>query len=514
MNEALELGREDHVHEQESERESDDEVGHRVIEILRLPDELPAVVGRQVERLDERGEIVDPLAERFPLEIRRHHHLPLPREALDRARPLGLLEVGNIPQLDHPDARLRRGDSEPGDVGRVVAESLVGAEPDVVLLVGLLVGADREAADEDVGCRRDRLDRDTQLAGPFPVGDDPHLRLAKRQARVDVDIRPLGPHPVGDRLRIELELLHVGATQIEIDHHLPEAGARNRCHVLDRRPQVGIVDEDPPGVLHDFELAVVPLSEVDQPAVDAGARHLPLPPGGAAAGVADRRERLRHAAHTPQPLLDLGEDLVGALQRRPFRERDDNLELARVVARDKILADDLHERRGRGKHTDRHEHDQPAVRERKPQRGHVKAFHQPPHRPPFRGGVAILRLEKARAERRRHRERDHHAHEDRKGDDVAEGNEESPHSPPHEDHRNEDHQEREGGGDDRQGDLRGRRGGRLAGRQPILLHVAEDVFVDDHRIVDDDPDRQDQSQHRDVVDREAHQLHEGEGGDH
>ena len=41
-------------------------------------------------------------------------------------------------------------------------------------------------------------------------------------------------------------------------------------------------------------------------------------------------------------------------------------------------------------------------------------------------------------------------------------------------------------------------------RSAVLLHVAEDVLVDDHRVVDDDADGQDQAEHRDVVEREAH----------
>ena len=38
----------------------------------------------------------------------------------------------------------------------------------------------------------------------------------------------------------------------------------------------------------------------------------------------------------------------------------------------------------------------------------------------------------------------------------------------------------------------------------VLFHVPEDVLVDDHRVVDHDADRQDQPEHRDVVEREAH----------
>ena len=56
--------------------------------------------------------------------------------------------------------------------------------------------------------------------------------------------------------------------------------------------------------------------------------------------------------------------------------------------------------------------------------------------------------------------------------------------------------------------------GRLPRGLALLLHVAEDVLVDHDRVVDDDADGEDQAEHRDVVEREAHHVHERERADH
>ena len=152
--------------------------------------------------------------------------------------------------------------------------------------------------------------------------------------------------------------------------------------------------------------------------------------------------------------------------------------------------------------------------QRKPQAEHVEALDRPPDKARLARVGGVLGLEEPGAEHGCHRERDEHAHQDRERHHVAEAAEEAADPPAHEDHRDEDDQQREGRGDDRQRDLlSGARGG-LAGPQPIFLHVPEDVFVDDHGVVDHDADREDQPQHGDVVEREAHRVHEREGGDH
>ena len=54
---------------------------------------------------------------------------------------------------------------------------------------------------------------------------------------------------------------------------------------------------------------------------------------------------------------------------------------------------------------------------------------------------------------------------------------------------------------------------RLHAVHAVFFHVPEDVLVYDHRVVDHDADGQDQPQHGDVVEREAHVPHEHEGRD-
>ena len=51
------------------------------------------------------------------------------------------------------------------------------------------------------------------------------------------------------------------------------------------------------------------------------------------------------------------------------------------------------------------------------------------------------------------------------------------------------------------------------GGKPVLLHMPEDVLQHDDRVVDDQADRQRQPHQRDVVDREAEQIHRAERGD-
>jgi hypothetical protein len=82
MHEALELGRENHVHEQECQAKRDQEIRIRFLEALGLPDELPAVIRRQIERLDVVSQFGDSLSQGLALEVGRDDDLPLPRGTL------------------------------------------------------------------------------------------------------------------------------------------------------------------------------------------------------------------------------------------------------------------------------------------------------------------------------------------------------------------------------------------------------------------------------------------------
>jgi len=92
MDEALELRREHHVHEQKAQQEGDDEIRVRFGEHLRPANKLVAVTRWQIERLHEVVHQFDAFAERQSLEVSEHDDLPLPSVAVDGRRTLGRFE--------------------------------------------------------------------------------------------------------------------------------------------------------------------------------------------------------------------------------------------------------------------------------------------------------------------------------------------------------------------------------------------------------------------------------------
>ena len=199
MHEALELGRQDHVHEHEGQREGDDEIGVRFRHRLGLADEFPAIVGRQVHLADMAPQDRDGVAQRHVVQVGGDHDLPLAAEAVDRVRALARFRSGRR----SPAAPRRRPVCREGTVKRatrlaIVPLAALGPQPDVVLLVEFFVFADRFAADQGIGRGGDGLDRHAQVRGPFAIELDAQLGLAQREARVDVDEVAFPLHPGGD----------------------------------------------------------------------------------------------------------------------------------------------------------------------------------------------------------------------------------------------------------------------------------------------------------------------------
>ena len=122
MHEALELGREDHVHEQERQAKRDEEIRICFLEALGLSDELPAVIRRQIQRVDVISQFGDSLTQGLALEVGGDDDLPLPRKTFDGARSLGILEGGDAPEFDDAHPGLARGHRQPGDLRGVVPE--------------------------------------------------------------------------------------------------------------------------------------------------------------------------------------------------------------------------------------------------------------------------------------------------------------------------------------------------------------------------------------------------------
>src|SRR5204862_3586452 len=130
----------------------------------------------------------------------------------------------------------------------------------------------------------------------------------------------------------------------------------------------------------------------------------------------------------------------------------------------------------------------------------------------FAAGL-VGELEEARAEHGGEREAHQHRHEDGDGGGDAEGEEKSTDAAGHEGDGEEYDDEREGGGHDGQGDFFGGAKGSIPGAQAFFFHPAEDVFVNDHGVVDDDADGQHHGEHGDVVEGEAKPVHHHEGAD-
>src|SRR5205807_3194852 len=80
--------------------------------------------------------------------------------------------------------------------------------------------------------------------------------------------------------------------------------------------------------------------------------------------VADGRDEARHPAQPLHLSLDLREQRGALIERVAARRLGDDLELALVVRREKVLADELEEKRRRREDADRNENHHPTVAKR------------------------------------------------------------------------------------------------------------------------------------------------------
>ena len=121
--------------------------------------------------------------------------------------------------------------------------------------------------------------------------------------------------------------------------------------------------------------------------------------------------------------------------------------------------------------------------------------------------VRIMRLEHARAQRRRECEREErreaHRHRDRQRELAIDRADAAGLHRTRNKHGREHHRDR----DHRAGDLAHRLARRFLRRQTFLGHDAFDVFDDDDRVVDDDADREHHAEQGQLVDREADHPH-------
>ena len=124
-----------------------------------------------------------------------------------------------------------------------------------------------------------------------------------------------------------------------------------------------------------------------------------------------------------------------------------------------------------------------------------------------------VRVDPARGEHRVQGEGDEEGDQDGEGDGDPELEEEAADDPLHEGHRDEDGDDREGGGQHREPDLA--RSLPRAAVEVVLpaLQVADDVLPDDDGVVDQQADGQGQGHQGHHVERHAQEVHDDEGGD-
>ncbi len=229
------------------------------------------------------------------------------------------------------------------------------------MVVLLAVFRDHLSPDVDAQRIGDVRDTDTEIGGPVAKDRNAKLRHAHRHRRIGVDDTRYRLHAGEDLVRVPLEPVDVGAEQVELDVREPLPLAGEHVDALHARANVGIIGEQPPRVGHDVELRERALLEIEHAHVDRADRHVALARAHSPLRVPDRGDEARHAAQPLHPPLDLREQRGALIERIAARRLDDDLELALIVGGEKVLADELEEKRRRREDAERDENHDPAV---------------------------------------------------------------------------------------------------------------------------------------------------------
>ena len=370
MHPALELRRQDEVHEHDRQHEGEHEVHAGLLLLLGAAGEAGGEgLGHvQILRLLHQ-EIHDLLRRISGLHVRQDHDHAPAVEAVDHRGAGAFFERHQIVQSHVRAVRGRNLDL--GDAGHVVARARVGAHVHFVFFAAFVVAGGFLSADQHVQRCREVLHPHAEVRGLFAIDAHGQLRLADDEVRVDVrraEARILDG--LGQLLRVLVELHEVRSADPE--HHLGIRTAAELVHRRDLRTQVQrliLRQHLFADAVHDRVL-VVALGSVAQLHVDRGQVQCLL------RIVADGDDRVRDAVQLAHAR---GDRLGDGLRRRhagPFRRTHGHGELSLVVVREERLVDDREERNGREQHHEHQGDDHPAVGHRPVQHGHVRPFHE------------------------------------------------------------------------------------------------------------------------------------------
>ena len=246
--------------------------------------------------------------------------------------------------------------------------------------------------------------------------------------------------------------------------------------------------------------------------------------GEGGAGEPDDADPMRHAGRLQRDIDDLAVDLVGARERGGGRQLHHADQVAHVLVGDEAhgrLAE-LVEAIGQDarigqEHDGRDAHDaprEPAVARGHPVEAPVEEAEEEADRARPQGDALVrgVWLQEQRAHGGRKRQGDDQRDERRAGDGQRELAVELARDAGDEGRGHEHGREHQRDGDERRAHLVHALPGRIAGRQ-AGGDIALDVFHHDDGVVHHDADGQHQAEQRQVVEREAEQLHHEEGAD-
>ncbi len=327
------------------------------------------------------------------------------------------------------------------------------------------------------------------------------------------DIGHLGKplDPLEEERRPVAELARVGVCKgvliLGLRQTTADGDVLRRLHVERDALNAGEPGLQPPDHLVRADVALVMRFQRDEDA--------PVVDCGGAAARADRRSHggdgriLQHGVD--HRLLALRHRRIGDVLRR-LRQAEDQ---PGVLLREEALGDDHVEVAGKSDGREHHHQGDEAMPQHHLEAGLVereqaveRALGQAIE-PPMR---LVLVLEQARAHHRGQRQRDEGRGEDGDGDDHRELVEDAPDHAAHQQHRDEDRDQRERDRDDGEADLARPLQGGLDRRGP-LLQVPHDVLDHHHGIVDDEADGDRQRHQRKVVEAVAELVEHRERAD-
>ncbi len=295
--------------------------------------------------------------------------------------------------------------------------------------------------------------------------------------------------------------------------------ARRHLHYLDRSSvaggHVGQPRSHRTGDVVALATAIVAIDQIDLDIADMAALALIVLTHQSVEidrrGSPDIALVVTHFRHRCQHGSQFQQHGIGLLQRAALGHVQHHLKLRLVVERQHLQHHPLHGGEpGRDQHQDGHpgEQDAPAAwtapgiekgREQPPKATVQRAANDTITAPGDRMPTQQLQGQPWR-HRQRHRQRKQHADRgiDRNRPHVR------PHQSTHEGHRQQGRNHREGGQDGRSANLIDGRRNRLGQRLSAQAHVPMDVLDHHDRVIDQDADREDQSEQRHPIDGESH----------